>query len=88
MVLLISLEMSLIPFTKMVAPEFFRTPCLGSKNNQLTFVKKIIFANEMHFEMCGYINNQHYLRPQNLQIIHGKPLHPRLISVWVCILIR
>lgn len=48
------------------------------------FAKKIIFSDEAHFWLSGYVNKQNcrFWCENNPQQIHEKPLHPLKVTVW------
>ena len=46
--------------------------------------KKIIFSDEVHFDLGGYVNKQ-YCRiwdTENLQAYIVKPTHPKRVTIW------
>lgn len=48
------------------------------------FAKKIIFSDEAHFWLNGFVNKQNcrFWCENNPQEIHEKPLHPEKVTVW------
>jgi hypothetical protein len=48
------------------------------------FSKKIIFSDEAHFQLDGYVNTQNcrIWGTENPRVIHEKPLHAQRASVW------
>lgn len=48
------------------------------------FHKKIIFSDEAHFWLNGFVNKQNcrYWSETNPQVVHERPLHPLKITVW------
>ena len=50
----------------------------------MIFRKKIIFSDEAHFHLCGFVNKQNCLvwAHKNPRQIVEKPLHPRKVNVW------
>jgi len=46
--------------------------------------KKIIFSNEAHFQLDGYVNTQNcrIWGAENPRVIHEKPLHSQRATVW------
>ena len=46
--------------------------------------KKVIFSDEAHFDLGGYINMQNCLiwGTQNPHVYIKKPTHPKLVIVW------
>ena len=50
----------------------------------LILVEKIIFSDEAHFDLGGYVNKQ-YCRiwgTENLHAYIDKPTHPKRVTVW------
>ena len=47
-------------------------------------VKKIIFSDEAHFDLDGYVNkkNCRILGTENLHVSIEKPMHPKRVTVW------
>ena len=45
--------------------------------------KKIIFSDEVHFDIGGYVNNQNYRiwGTENLHAYIEKPTHPKQVTV-------
>lgn len=48
------------------------------------FHKKILFSDEDHFWLNGYVNKQNYRfwSDDNPQVIVKTPLHPQKVTVW------
>lgn len=48
------------------------------------FTKKIIFSDEAHFHLCGFVNKQNcrIWANENPQVIVEKPMHPQRVTVW------
>ncbi|KZC08620.1 hypothetical protein WN55_11275 [Dufourea novaeangliae] len=48
------------------------------------FHKKIIFSDEAHFWLNGFVNKQNmrYWTATNPHVLHETPLHPQKVSVW------
>jgi hypothetical protein len=48
------------------------------------FSKKIIFSDEAHFQLDGYVNTQNcrIWGAENPRVIHEKPLHAQRAAVW------
>jgi len=48
------------------------------------FSQKIMFSDEAHFELGGYVNKQNcrIWGEENPRIIHEKPMHPKRVTVW------
>ena len=46
--------------------------------------KKIIFSDEAHFDLGGYVNKQNCCiwGKENPQAYIKKPTHPKLVTVW------
>ena len=46
--------------------------------------KKIIFSDEAHFDLCGYVNKQNcrIWGTENLLAYIEKPTHPNWVTVW------
>jgi hypothetical protein len=46
--------------------------------------KKIIFSDEAHFQLDGYVNTQNcrIWGAENPPVIHEKPLHAQRVTVW------
>ncbi|XP_075149032.1 uncharacterized protein LOC142222665 isoform X2 [Haematobia irritans] len=42
------------------------------------FSKKIIFSDEAHFHLSGFVNKQN----ENPRVIVEKPMHPQRVTVW------
>jgi hypothetical protein len=49
-----------------------------------SFSKKLIFSNEAHFQLDGYVNTQNcqIWVTENPRVIHEKPLHAQRATVW------
>ena len=48
------------------------------------FAAKIIFSDEAHFHLDGFVNRQ-YCRiwgEENPRMIHEKQMHPQRVNVW------
>lgn len=52
--------------------------------NDPDFFQKIIFSDEAHFWLNGFVNKQNmrYWAESNPHVIHEAPLHPEKITVW------
>ncbi|MGC8825361.1 MAG: hypothetical protein ACP5PZ_12360, partial [Bacteroidales bacterium] len=52
--------------------------------NDVDFAKKIIFSNEAHFHIGGYVNKQncHIWGSENPHEVLEKPMHPLRVTVW------
>lgn len=52
--------------------------------NDPDFHRKIIFSDEAHFWLNGFVNKQNmrYWSGSNSHVIHEAPLHPEKITVW------
>lgn len=52
--------------------------------NDADFHRKIIFSDEAHFWLNGFVNKQNmrYWAGSNPHVIHEAPLHPEKITVW------
>ena len=50
----------------------------------LIFAKKIIFSDEAHFELGGYVNKQdcRIWGTENQHAYIKKPTHPKRVTVW------
>ena len=50
------------------------------------FSHKIIFSDEAHFQLNGYVNKQNcrIWGTENPRVINEKPLHPQMATVWWC----
>ena len=50
----------------------------------LILTKKIIFSDEAHFDLGGYVNKQNWSiwRTQNPHAYIEKPTHPKRVTVW------
>ena len=50
----------------------------------LVLAKKIIFSDEAHFDLGGYVNKQNYRiwGTENLQAYIEKLTHPKRVTVW------
>ena len=48
------------------------------------FHPKIIFSDEAHFWLNGFVNKQNmrYWPGENPHVLHETPLHPQKITVW------
>lgn len=48
------------------------------------FHRKIIFSDEAHFWLNGFVNKQNmrYWSGENPHVLHESPLHPQKITVW------
>lgn len=48
------------------------------------FHRKIIFSDEAHFWLNGFVNKQNcrYWSESNPQVVHEQPLHPQKLTVW------
>ena len=48
------------------------------------FHRKIIFSDEAHFWLNGFVNKQNmcYWSAKNQNVLHETPLHPQKVSVW------
>ena len=48
------------------------------------FLQKIIFSDEAHFHLCGFVNKQNcrIWAHENPRQIVEKPLHPQKVTVW------
>ena len=48
------------------------------------FVKKIIFSDEAHFQLNGYVNTQNcrIWGTENPRVICEKPMHPQRVTAW------
>lgn len=48
------------------------------------FHRKIIFSDEAHFWLNGFVNKQNmrYWTGENPHVLHETPLHPQKITVW------
>ena len=49
-----------------------------------SFIKKIIFSDEAHFDLGGYVNNQNcrIWGTENPHAYIEKPTHPKRVAVW------
>jgi len=56
------------------------------ENHQLNenFSNKIIFSDEAHFQLNGYVNKQNsrIWGDENPRAIHEQPMHPQKVTVW------
>ena len=54
------------------------------EEQQAGFSKKIIFSDEAHFELNGYVNKQNcrIWGAENPREIQERPLHPQRVTVW------
>ncbi|KAK9881380.1 hypothetical protein WA026_016271 [Henosepilachna vigintioctopunctata] len=52
--------------------------------NDADFHRKIIFSDEAHFWLNGFVNKQNmrYWAGSNPHVVHEAPLHPEKITVW------
>ena len=52
--------------------------------NDSDFYQKIIFSDEAHFWMNGFVNKQNMLHwsDSNPHVLHESSLHPEKITVW------
>lgn len=57
---------------------------LGKRETDGDFSHKIIFSDEAHFHLNGYVNKQNsrLWGTENPRIIHEKPLHTQRATVW------
>ena len=48
------------------------------------FGKQIIFSDEIHFDLGGYVNKQNcrFWCTENLHAYIEKPTHPKRVTVW------
>ena len=48
------------------------------------FSKKIIFSDEAHFHLSGFVNKQncHIWTNDNPRVVVEKPMHPQRVTVW------
>lgn len=54
------------------------------KEQPPNFSQKIIFSDEAHFEIGGYVNKQNcrIWGEENPRLIYERPLHPKRVTVW------
>lgn len=54
------------------------------KEQPANFSQKIIFSDEAHFEIGGYVNKQNcrIWGEENPRLIYERPLHPKRVTVW------
>ncbi|GFT14387.1 hypothetical protein TNCV_4003781 [Trichonephila clavipes] len=54
------------------------------ENNGRDFQKRILFSDEAHFWLNGYVNKQNcrIWSEANLQVYVETPLHPEKLTVW------
>lgn len=57
---------------------------LDKKENDADFRNKIIFSDEAHFHLGGFVNKQNcrIWGHENPRVIHEKPMHPQKATVW------
>jgi hypothetical protein len=57
---------------------------LENQKVDCNFSKKIIFSDEAHFQLDGYVNTRNCLiwGPENPRVIHEKPSHAQRATVW------
>lgn len=57
---------------------------LGKLEDDDEFHRKIIFSDEAHFWLNGFVNKQNmrYWQGTNPHVLHESPLHPEKITVW------
>lgn len=57
---------------------------LENNQNDDNFVNKIIFSDEAHFHLNGYVNKQNcrIWGLENPHAIHMKQMHPKKVTVW------
>ncbi|CAH4034248.1 unnamed protein product [Pieris brassicae] len=50
----------------------------------IQFHRKIIFSDEAHFWLNGFVNkeNMRYWAGENSHVLNEKPLYPQKITVW------
>lgn len=55
-----------------------------TERKQRIFFIKIMFSDEAHFQLGGYVNKQscRIRGSQNPQTLFEKPLHPKKVTVW------
>jgi len=47
------------------------------------FYRKIIFSDEAHFHLGGYVNKQNCIwGSENPHVVVEKPMHPQRVTVW------
>lgn len=65
--------------------DFANAVCEALDDNEPLFdPKKIIFSDEAHFWLDGYVNRQNYRvwGTQRPELVVSKPLHPKKLTVW------
>jgi len=57
---------------------------LENRNVNGNFSKKIIFSDEAHFQLDGYVNTQNcrIWGAENPRVIHEEPMHAQRATVW------
>ncbi|GFV69451.1 hypothetical protein TNCV_2778661 [Trichonephila clavipes] len=58
--------------------------CKWAQNNAVVFHKLILFSDEVHFWLNGYVNKQNcrIWSEANPQVYFETPLHPEKLTVW------
>lgn len=91
---ILRLDLGLHPYKMVLAQELkptdhrlrreFADWALESMENDPDFHRKIIFSDEAHFWLNGFVNKQNcrYWCESNPQVVHESPLHPQRITVW------
>ena len=53
-------------------------------SRDVSFLRKIVFSDEAHFQLSGYVNTQNcrIWKENNPRVIIQSPIHPRKVTVW------
>ena len=88
------LDLGLHPYKMVLAQELkpndhrlrreFANWALESIENDPDFHRKIIFSDEAHFWLNGFVNKQNcrYWCKENPHMVHSSPLYPEKLTVW------
>lgn len=62
----------------------FSVWALNELVNDVNFGRKIIFSDEAHFHLGGYVNKQNcrIWGSENPQVVVERPMHPNRVTVW------
>jgi hypothetical protein len=64
--------------------EIFATWAWNRLEENVDFGQKIIFSDEAHFHLSGYVNKQNcrIWGTENPHAVEEKPMHPQRVTVW------